>query len=105
LDAARAAGAGYADVRVCRYRREDLIARDGRARGFERSELSGIGVRCLIDGAWGFAASQRQERDEIARLAGLAADMARANRRISRGVALAPLAPRLDAWQTPLTKE
>lgn len=106
LDAARTAGATYADVRICRWRREELSAREDHVVSLERSESFGFGVRCLVDGAWGFAASRAPGRDEIQRAARAACEMARANRPlVSRPVALVPEPPHLDAWQTPMTKD
>src|SRR5687767_1528328 len=56
LDAARAAGAQYADVRVTITR--DSMTHQGSSSGgsYER-EMAGIGVRAFKDGAWGFVAS------------------------------------------------
>ena len=51
-------GASYADVRYYPKEKEDaLFMWNGNFLNFNRSELSGFGVRVLVDGAWGFAAS------------------------------------------------
>ena len=51
-------GAGYADVRYYPEEKEDaLFMWNGNFLNFNRSEQSGFGVRVLVDGAWGFAAS------------------------------------------------
>jgi TldD protein len=106
LDAARAAGASYADVRVGRFRREEVSAREDRVQGIAREESSGVGVRCLVDGAWGFAGSRDARPGEIPRLARAACDIARASgAALSRRVSLAPEPRHLDAWQTPMTKD
>ena len=106
LDAARSAGAWYADVRIVRHRRENVTAREDRVQGVERSESFGFGVRCLLDGEWGFAASRRVEPGELARVAKVAVEMARANRAaVSRRVGWAPEPPHKDAWQTTMTKD
>jgi len=106
LDAARAAGASYADVRVNRYRREEISAREDRVQEITREESSGVGLRCLVDGAWGFAGARESDPGEIPRLARVACEMARANRAgLSRRVSLAPEPRHLDAWQTPMTKD
>ena len=57
LDAARAAGASYADVAVGRYRRQTIATRERQVSGVNDSESYGIGVRTLVDGCWGFAAT------------------------------------------------
>ncbi|MCR4339462.1 MAG: metallopeptidase TldD-related protein [Gemmatimonadaceae bacterium] len=78
IDAARAAGASYADARLTRIRRR--IARSlglwgpgltGTAvtqRVITEHEAVAIGVRALRDGSWGFAASTVWSGDEAVRL-------------------------------------
>jgi len=105
LDAARTAGASYAEARVGRGVRESLTARDETRPTIERSESRGLGVRVLVDGAWGFAAGPSLGRDEIARVSRLACDTARASRIVPGRIVLAPVAAHLDAWQTPMTKD
>jgi len=55
-DRAKGAGAAFADVRALRRRGTSLMVQDRRAEKVFRSESCGIGVRVLIEGAWGFAA-------------------------------------------------
>ena len=51
-------GATYADVRYYPKKEEDVMFMwNGNFLEFNRSEESGFGVRVLVDGAWGFAAS------------------------------------------------
>lgn len=51
-------GASYADVRYYPKEEEDIFFMwNGNFLAFNRSETSGFGVRVLVDGAWGFAAS------------------------------------------------
>src|SRR3954454_6049653 len=57
LDAATAAGASYADVRVERLERQVVSVKNGRPDGLLEREDHGVGVRVLVDGAWGFASS------------------------------------------------
>src|SRR5688572_7278221 len=56
LDAATQAGASYADVRLVLWRREQISVRDDHVSGLGQREDYGLGVRVLVDGAWGFAA-------------------------------------------------
>src|SRR6187200_1563914 len=58
---ARAAqlGASYADIRINRYRRESIATRERQVQNVSRSSSYGMGLRVLVDGAWGFAASHR----------------------------------------------
>ena len=104
LDAARAAGASYADVRFSRNRTQLLFTREQRVQGLVDNETRGFGVRTLVNGAWGFAASRDVSRDEVARVARQAALQARANSvTVVRPVVLAPATPVPDGtWHTPI---
>jgi TldD protein len=104
LDAARRAGASYADVRVSRNRSQSLATRERRITGFEDAETFGFGVRALVDGAWGFAASRELAPDEVERVARSAAAQARASAAtLIRRVELAPAEVHRDAtWRSPI---
>ena len=80
LDAARSAGAQYADVRISRNRVQSISTRERRVQGLSDNETFGFGVRTLVGGAWGFAASSDLTRDEVARIARQAAAQAKSNR-------------------------
>ena len=79
LDAARSAGASYADVRINRNRSQFVGTRERQITGLADSETFGFGVRVLTGGAWGFAASHDLNREEMARVARQAVAQARAN--------------------------
>ena len=57
LDTATALGATYADVRVVRRLEESITVKTAKVEGVSAGETEGFGVRVLVDGAWGFAAS------------------------------------------------
>ena len=103
LDAARSAGAEYADVRISNTRSQAIITREQRVQAINDTETQGFGLRVLVGGAWGFAASHEVTRDEIARVARQAVSQARANRAAQRRpVELAPAAPtRGGTWRGP----
>ena len=104
VDAARSAGAGYADVRFSRNRSQSLFTRERRVQGLVDNETQGFGVRVLVNGAWGFAASRELSRDEVARVARQAVAQARANAgTLVRPVVLAPVTPvPRGSWRTPI---
>jgi TldD protein len=79
LDTATQHGATYADVRVVDRRDEMINIKSGRLEGVSMGETQGFGVRVLVDGAWGFAASDRLDVAEADRVAALAARIARAS--------------------------
>jgi TldD protein len=104
LDAARSAGATYADVRIARNRTQSVSTRERQITGFSDSETFGMGVRVLAGGAWGFAASRDVTAEEAARVARQAVAQARANAvTIQRPIQLAPTEAYPDAtWRSPI---
>ena len=104
LDAAKTAGASYADVRVARNRTQNVGTREQQITGLQDSETFGFGVRVIADGAWGFAASRELTNAEVERVARLAVAQAKANRRgVRRPVSLAPTpAVPNGRWQSPV---
>ncbi len=102
LDRARAAGASYADARSLQQADEGLTVRNGQVEQAQSGMSYGLGVRALVDGQWGFAASSVVSEAEAARLARLAVDIARASGVArKREVRLAPVAPAVDTWESP----
>ncbi len=103
LDAARQAGADYADVRINRNRTQSVGTRERRITGFTDTDTYGFGVRVLVGGTWGFAASREVSEAEVVRVAQQAVAQARANRAAQgRPVELAPT-ERVDAvWSSPI---
>jgi len=103
LDAAKSAGAEYADVRISQNRNQAIQAREHRVQSLSDSETFGFGVRVLVNGAWGFAASRELAADEMVRVARQAVAQAQANRAaLERPVVLAPVSPTpTGTWRGP----
>jgi TldD protein len=103
VEAARAAGAGYADARFVHEESESLTVRNQVMEGIDRSSSQGVGIRVLVNGYWGFAATARTEGSEIERTANLAVEIARAASRLPRDpVQLAEVEPATGTWSSPL---
>jgi TldD protein len=101
VDAARRAGAGYADARHVSEETESLTVRNQELEGIDRTLSQGVGIRALVDGYWGFAATVRGEGAEIERTAVLATTIARAASRLPmEPVRLAPVEPVHAVWET-----
>ena len=106
LEAARRLGAMYADVRVNRLRTESVSTREQQVQNVSRNQSVGFGVRVLVDGTWGFAASPQVTIDEARRVAAAAVDVAKANARFQRKrVTLAPVAPVTTSWKSAFQKD
>ncbi|HYP22418.1 MAG TPA: TldD/PmbA family protein [Actinomycetota bacterium] len=103
LDAAVAAGASYADVRSVESASEALSVRGDVVEALERSDSEGFGVRVLVDGAWGFAASYDLEQGSAASTARAAVEVARATATaLESPVELVPEPPHRATWSSPL---
>ena len=101
VDAAVGAGASYADARAVVRRAQTVNTKSGRVENVSDVESEGIGVRVLVDGAWGFACDRRLT-DEGAREAALRA-AAFATAAGGRGrKSLAPAAAESGEYQTPV---
>lgn len=106
INAARDAGASYADARVGRYRRQQISTRDRSISGVSDSESYGVGVRTLVNGSWGFAATSELTKDGVAKAAREAARLSRAARAVQRRpVVLAPVTPVRGTWMTPIRRD
>ena len=103
LDTARLRGACYADVRVIELATQSLSVRNGVVDGLASAESAGLGVRVLVDGAWGFAASHDLSAAAAERTAALAVQIARASALSNTArVNLGPPLPSRGAYTTPL---
>jgi len=101
VEAALAAGAGYADARVMEIRSEAMDARNGVIESLDREERAGIGVRALVGSSWGFfavpdvgsAAARRagQQATAVARASGLVA---------GKALELSPQPPATGHWES-----
>ena len=106
LDTANALGASYADVRVVRRVEETITIKTGRLEGVAGGETEGFGVRVLVDGAWGFAASHHLGAGEADRLAAEAVRIARASATALRNaVVLDDRPPAHGRYKTPVAED
>ncbi|MBN2055658.1 TldD/PmbA family protein [bacterium] len=107
IDVACSAGAEYADVRFFSQRAQYIMTSDMRVRTITDSDVTGFGVRVLVDGCWGFSGSGRVEPAEMERVADRAVAIARAGCRLRNdgGVRLAPLAPSQGVWCTAIEQD
>ncbi|MEZ0240838.1 MAG: TldD/PmbA family protein [Chloroflexota bacterium] len=106
LNTADSLGATYTDVRIVSRRDESITVKSGRVEGVAMGESEGFGVRVLVDGAWGFAASHRLELDEADRVAALAVRIARASATALRNpVSLDDRPPAEGTYETPVEED
>jgi len=112
---AKKQGATYADLRIGRYRNQFSGYRLSPERGsnitdevpFVTDQNSfGFGVRVIVNGQWGFAASPLVTADEIARITREAVTVAKANAAAqATPVQLAPVKVYRDRWTSKFDKD
>jgi TldD protein len=103
LDSVRSAGASYADVRISRGNTESIAARERQITNVSKNETYGIGIRALVGGSWGFAATRDLAKDSVAATAKRAASIAAGNDKVNPvKTILAPVKRVPDGrWITP----
>ncbi|NCG21387.1 MAG: TldD/PmbA family protein [Rhodobacterales bacterium] len=106
LDAATRAGASYADVRLSHHRNQSIQTREQRVRSLSDSRSSGLGVRVLVDGTWGFSALNKLTEDDARLAAKQAVALAIQNRPLQLDpVRLAPITAGVGRWETPVGRD
>src|SRR5881275_1239593 len=106
VDAATKAGADYADARMVTEESESLTVKNQEMEGIDRSRSEGVGVRVLVNGYWGFAATARATDEEVAKIARLAVAIARAAARLpGEPVRLAGVEPVVATWSSPMRED
>jgi TldD protein len=106
MNAARSKGATYTDVRVGRYLNQFVVTREDKVQNIVNTESYGVGIRVIANGCWGFAATDKMDKDSIAKAAELAVSIAKENGRLqSEPVKLAPQKGYGEvSWKAPIEK-
>jgi TldD protein len=102
LNIANLRGASYADARAVDDRNRALTTKNGKVGSASVSESLGIGIRVIVDGAWGFSASDDLSREAVEATAARAVEIAKASARVKTdAVRLAPEKAAVAEWTTP----
>jgi TldD protein len=102
LNTATHRGSSYADVRLVDDRQRSLATKNRKVSYAASSESLGIGVRVLVDGSWGFAASDDLAREAVEHAAAQAVEIAKASARVKEHpVHLAPEPAVKMEWRGP----
>jgi TldD protein len=103
LDHAHLRQAQYADIRVVQNHTEFLVVKNGQVEALETSESLGFGVRVLIRGAWGFAASRELDAAEVDQVTERAVGIALASAKVPGEVVdLGPPVTSQGVYNTPV---
>ena len=104
LNVATMRGAIYADARIINQRSRALTTKNGKVGSASDNESMGMNVRVIVDGAWGFAASEDLTRSGVEATAARAVEIARASAQVKQqDVRLAAEKPVTAEWTTPHT--
>ena len=102
LDTATKRGASYGDSRIVNDRQRGLATKNGKIGHAADSESFGIGIRVLVNNAWGFAATDDLSRESVEGTAARAVEIARASSRVQQHpIRLAPEKAVTADWTTP----
>src|SRR5437588_11760571 len=102
LDTASKRGATYCDARIVSDRQRALATKNGKIGHAADSESLGIGLRVLVNNAWGFASTDELSRESVEATAARAVDIARASSRVQQHpVRLAAEKPVTADWTAP----
>ncbi|MEL6189642.1 MAG: DNA gyrase modulator, partial [Myxococcota bacterium] len=98
--------ASFADVRLEASLDEELTVSGGRYGGADLRSGRGLGVRVLVDGAWGYAAVDEPNRHDIAVTVKRAIELARAAAILQeRPVSLIGTEPQRGVFRTPIRRD
>jgi TldD protein len=101
LDTVNALGASYADVRLIQEQEEGIKVKNQRVEVLKRNEDAGIGIRAIVQGCWGFAATSKLDKKSVERTAALAVKVAKASARLKdKAVTLSETEKVTDTYQT-----
>jgi TldD protein len=103
LNTAKGRGASYADIRILQITADDLTVRNGELGEIQQTESFGFGVRVIVDGAWGFAASPSVTKDAIRKTTVQACMIAKASAKLKKEKVRLSKEEVVDTtWQTPI---
>lgn len=106
LNTAKSLGATYADVRIGRYLNQFINTRENRVQNITNTESFGTGIRVIVNGTWGFAATNNVTADGVRKATQQAVAIAKANSKFQKEpVKLATTSGYGEvSWKTPIQK-
>ncbi|MDJ0766783.1 MAG: TldD/PmbA family protein [Myxococcota bacterium] len=107
VETAKRLGATYADARVMVQQDESIRVEDNRVERLTHKQSTGIGVRVIVDGAWGFAAAQGEQFGDAAAIATSAVAVGKASASLRKGppVTLAQEPSYQDSYMSPRQRD
>ncbi|MBM3128365.1 MAG: TldD/PmbA family protein [Chloroflexi bacterium] len=103
LNVAQVRGAAYADIRVVARDTQRVAVKNGKVEAIQQDETQGFGVRVIVNGAWGFAASSRLEMREVETVVAQAIAIAKASAHVkARDAHLGEPVVNKESYETPV---
>lgn len=103
LDLAVRRGASYCDVRIVATTHEYIEVKNGEVKSVSSDFNIGMGIRVLVNGAWGFAGNPDLKKTKVGIAVDRAFDIARASSTVLFDpIILAPQAAIRATWATPV---
>jgi TldD protein len=98
--------ASYGDVRYVSSKHQSISVMDQTAEAISLNENVGVGIRVIVDGCWGFAATSGLGDDDLIKTANLALKIARASAMTKKeDVHLAEIEPYKDTYRTAVIED
>jgi len=102
MDICKKSGVEYADARVVEMTYESLTVKKGELSGIENSISKGVGIRVIVDGAWGFASTNDLSESSLKKNVQLAVNIGKASSHlIKQKVLLTQDKIYQDTWSSP----
>ncbi|UCE96519.1 MAG: TldD/PmbA family protein [Candidatus Bathyarchaeota archaeon] len=106
LEKAVKSGASYADIRIGELIDENLTVKNGIPEETSLSQTKGFGVRVMVTGAWGFAASVDLTGKEVEEVTQKAVAIAKASAQVKRSaIPWKKTAGKKDSFSTQMRKD
>jgi TldD protein len=106
LNTTKSLGATYTDVRIGRYLNQFVTTREKKVQNIANTESFGVGIRVIVNGTWGFAASNSVTPDGMKKTAERAVAIAKANSKFQKEPVKLAATPSHGVvnWKTPIKK-
>src|SRR5882672_10591303 len=106
LNTAKSLGATYTDVRIGRYLNQFVTTREKKVQNIVNTESFGVGIRVIVNGTWGFAASNNVTTDGLKKATERAVAIAKANSKFQKEPVKLAATPSYGevSWKTPIVK-
>lgn len=106
VEKAIAHGASYADARVVFTKSENIHVRNGHVESVARQDSIGMGIRVIVDGAWGFACNPDMTEEKTLKAVSRAlATASAASAGNTEKVRLAPVKAVHGSWKSPRIRD